>query len=96
MICGKGFARQHDRKRHENLHSGEKEFYCRGTLQDGSEWGCGKGFALAATLARHYQSATGQACIKQHLEEQAALQRHSNSKEALSEDRALELAQKQD
>lgn len=94
-ICGKGFARQHDRKRHENLHSGEKKFYCRGTLQDGSEWGCGRGFALAAALARHYQSVTGQACIKQHLEEQAALQRYLNSQEVSSEDRALELAQKQ-
>jgi predicted nucleic acid-binding Zn-ribbon protein len=28
-VCGKAFARQHDRKRHEDLHSGEKKIVYR-------------------------------------------------------------------
>ncbi|KPI36592.1 Transcriptional regulator CRZ1 [Cyphellophora attinorum] len=60
-VCGKAFARQHDRKRHEGLHSGEKKFVCRGELrsQPGQNWGCGRRFARADALGRHFRSEAG-------------------------------------
>ncbi|KAF2722426.1 hypothetical protein K431DRAFT_283857 [Polychaeton citri CBS 116435] len=71
-VCGKAFARQHDRKRHEGLHSGEKKFVCRGTLQSNSQWGCGRRFARADALGRHFRSEAGRVCIKPLLDEEAA------------------------
>lgn len=71
-VCGKAFARQHDRKRHEGLHSGEKKFVCKGTLQSGSQWGCGRRFARADALGRHFRSEAGRVCIKPLLNEEAA------------------------
>lgn len=70
-VCGKAFARQHDRKRHEGLHSGEKKFVCRGNLKDGSQWGCGRRFARADALGRHFRSEAGRVCIRPLLEEEA-------------------------
>jgi len=70
-VCGKAFARQHDRKRHEGLHSGEKKFICRGTLKDGNAWGCGRRFARADALGRHFRSEAGRVCIRPLLEEEA-------------------------
>ena len=70
-VCGKAFARQHDRKRHEGLHSGEKKFVCRGTLKGGSQWGCGRRFARADALGRHFRSEAGRVCIKPLLDEEA-------------------------
>jgi hypothetical protein len=70
-VCGKAFARQHDRKRHEGLHSGEKKFVCRGNLKDGNTWGCGRRFARADALGRHFRSEAGRVCIKLLLEEEA-------------------------
>jgi len=70
--CGKAFARQHDRKRHEGLHSGEKKFVCRGQLKDNNNsWGCGRRFARADALGRHFRSEAGRVCIKPLLEEEA-------------------------
>jgi hypothetical protein len=71
-VCGKAFARQHDRKRHEGLHSGEKKFVCRGTLQSTASWGCGRRFARADALGRHFRSEAGRVCIKPLLDEEAA------------------------
>ena len=71
-VCGKAFARQHDRKRHEGLHSGEKKFICKGTLQSNSTWGCGRRFARADALGRHFRSEAGRICIKPLLDEEAA------------------------
>ncbi|KAF2142630.1 uncharacterized protein K452DRAFT_226407 [Aplosporella prunicola CBS 121167] len=71
-VCGKAFARQHDRKRHEGLHSGEKKFVCRGVLKDGNGWGCGRRFARADALGRHFRSEAGRVCIRPLLEEEAA------------------------
>ncbi|TKA83043.1 hypothetical protein B0A55_00857 [Friedmanniomyces simplex] len=71
-VCGKAFARQHDRKRHEGLHSGEKKFVCRGHLQSGQHWGCGRRFARADALGRHFRSEAGRVCIKPLLDEEAA------------------------
>jgi len=71
-VCGKAFARQHDRKRHEGLHSGEKKFVCKGNLQSGTHWGCGRRFARADALGRHFRSEAGRVCIKPLLEEEAA------------------------
>jgi hypothetical protein len=71
-VCGKAFARQHDRKRHEGLHSGEKKFVCRGALQGGNNWGCGRRFARADALGRHFRSEAGRVCIKPLLDEEAA------------------------
>ncbi|KAL2400441.1 C2H2 finger domain transcription factor crzA [Exophiala dermatitidis] len=71
-VCGKAFARQHDRKRHEGLHSGEKKFVCRGELRSspGQHWGCGRRFARADALGRHFRSEAGRICIKPLLEEE--------------------------
>jgi hypothetical protein len=71
-VCGKAFARQHDRKRHEGLHSGEKKFVCRGDLAGGGHWGCGRRFARADALGRHFRSEAGRICIKPLLDEEAA------------------------
>ncbi|KAK4549720.1 hypothetical protein LTR36_005021 [Oleoguttula mirabilis] len=71
-VCGKAFARQHDRKRHEGLHSGEKKFICRGSLQSNQQWGCGRRFARADALGRHFRSEAGRVCIKPLLDEEAA------------------------
>ncbi|KAF2737277.1 hypothetical protein EJ04DRAFT_510386 [Polyplosphaeria fusca] len=69
-VCGKAFARQHDRKRHEGLHSGEKKFVCRGVLKDAGSWGCGRRFARADALGRHFRSEAGRVCIRPLLEEE--------------------------
>ena len=71
-VCHKAFARQHDRKRHEGLHSGEKKFVCKGTLQCSQQWGCGRRFARADALGRHFRSEAGRVCIKPLLDEEAA------------------------
>ena len=70
-VCSKAFARQHDRKRHEGLHSGEKKFVCRGELGTGATWGCGRRFARADALGRHFRSEAGRVCIKPLLDEEA-------------------------
>ncbi|CAL3964282.1 hypothetical protein PZA11_001677 [Diplocarpon coronariae] len=70
-VCGKAFARQHDRKRHEGLHSGEKKFVCKGELKQGGSWGCGRRFARADALGRHFRSEAGRICIKPLLDEEA-------------------------
>ncbi|KAL9109410.1 MAG: hypothetical protein Q9227_005917 [Pyrenula ochraceoflavens] len=70
-VCGKAFARQHDRKRHEGLHSGEKKFVCKGELGSGGQWGCGRRFARADALGRHFRSEAGRVCIKPLLDEEA-------------------------
>ncbi|KAI5808330.1 hypothetical protein BZA77DRAFT_25551 [Pyronema omphalodes] len=74
-VCKKAFARQHDRKRHEGLHSGEKKFQCRGNLKAGGQWGCGRKFARADALGRHFRSEAGRVCIRPLLEEETAEQR---------------------
>lgn len=71
-VCGKAFARLHDRRRHEGLHSGEKKFVCRGVLNDSNGWGCGRRFARADALGKHFRSEAGRACIRPLLEEEAA------------------------
>ncbi|RMZ87113.1 hypothetical protein DV736_g5661, partial [Chaetothyriales sp. CBS 134916] len=77
-VCGKAFARQHDRKRHEGLHSGEKKFVCKGELRShpGQFWGCGRRFARADALGRHFRSEAGRVCIKPLLDEEAAERRN--------------------
>ncbi|KAK9494144.1 hypothetical protein V1508DRAFT_413807 [Lipomyces doorenjongii] len=70
-VCGKAFARQHDRKRHESLHSGIKKFECKGELADGQgTWGCGRRFARADALGRHFRSEAGRECIRPLIEEE--------------------------
>ena len=81
-VCGKAFARQHDRKRHEGLHSGEKKFVCKGFLGSGAPWGCGRRFARADALGRHFRSEAGRACIKPLLEEEARERRAAMMEQA--------------
>jgi hypothetical protein len=69
--CGKKFAAEASRKRHEGLHSGEKNFECRGGLKDNGQWGCGRRFARADALGRHFRSEAGRLCIRPLLEEEA-------------------------
>lgn len=68
-VCGKAFARQHDRKRHEDLHTGEKKFQCKGFLKNGTPYGCGRKFARADALRRHFQTEAGKECIRVLVEE---------------------------
>ena len=84
-VCGKAFARQHDRKRHEALHSGEKKFVCKGNLSSGSSWGCGRRFARADALGRHFRSEAGRTCIKPLLEEEARERRAAMMEQANQE-----------
>jgi hypothetical protein len=74
-VCGKAYARRHDRKRHEELHSGEKKFVCRGSLMSGAKWGCGRRFARADALGRHFRTEAGRACIMPLLKDEAAARR---------------------
>jgi len=69
-VCGKAFGRQHDRKRHEGLHSGEKRYVCGASLINGLPWGCGRHFARADALGRHFRSEAGAECLKPLLEEE--------------------------
>jgi Zinc finger, C2H2 type len=73
-ICNKAFARQHDRKRHEGHHAGEKKkFICRGRLSaSDQQWGCGRRFARADALSRHFRSDAGRVCIRPLLGEESA------------------------
>jgi uncharacterized Zn-finger protein len=91
MVCGKAFARQNDRKSHEALHSGEKPFVCRGALGNGHRWGCGRSFARASSLGRHFRSEKGRTCIKPLAEEEADNRSASNiSSEATTEAISIE------
>lgn len=60
--CGKAFAREDGRKKHEKIHK-PRQFVCGETLPDGSSWGCGSKFARLDTLQDHHRSATGKACL---------------------------------
>lgn len=62
--CGKRFARQPDLTRHRASHTKNKKFSCAGQLQDGRPWGCGKSFARADGLARHFKGDAGKLCVK--------------------------------
>ena len=53
--CGKGFARQHDCKRHQQLHSNFRLFECEG---------CRKQFAKMDALNRHMRSEAGMGCAR--------------------------------
>lgn len=87
-VCGKAFARQHDRKRHQGLHSGEKRFVCQGTLRDQQPWGCGRRFARADALGRHFRSEAGRVCIQSLLLEEK-LDRQRAQLEAQSQHNGL-------
>jgi hypothetical protein len=63
-VCGKAYAQQRDRIRHEGLHSGEKKFVCKGDLKQCGRWGCGRRFTRADALGRHFRSEAGRICIK--------------------------------
>jgi hypothetical protein len=54
--CHKDFTRQHDWKRHMELHDPSKKFKCAGFLADGRPWGCNKEFARKDALSRHFKS----------------------------------------
>ena len=54
------------------MHSGEKKFVCKGGLGSGGHWGCGRKFARADALGRHFRSEAGRICIKPLLDEDAA------------------------
>lgn len=76
-VCGKAFFRDHDRKNHEYLHTREKRFVCTGDLKDGAKWGCGRRFARADALGRHFRSEAGLICIKPLLEEEEMMRQRS-------------------
>ncbi|KAI9716018.1 MAG: hypothetical protein M1812_005652 [Candelaria pacifica] len=95
-VCGKAFARQHDRKRHEGLHSGEKKFVCKGELKSGGSWGCGRRFARADALGRHFRSEAGRICIKPLLDEEAIeRQRIYNNQQMMNAQSGMHVMQQQ-
>jgi len=75
-VCGKAFSRQWERMRHEGLHLGEKKFVCEGKLKQDSQWGCGRRFARADALGRHFRSEAGRICIKPLLDEERIDRQH--------------------
>lgn len=76
-ICSKSFARRHDCKRHEKLHKGVKTFICRGDLGPYGQWGCGRVFARADALARHWRSDLGSVCNRPIFDQEMHRQRSS-------------------
>ncbi|KFA51770.1 hypothetical protein S40293_05886 [Stachybotrys chartarum IBT 40293] len=91
-VCGKAFARQHDRKRHESLHSGEKKFVCKGELKVGGQWGCGRRFARADALGRHFRSEAGRICIKPLLDEEMVERQRQWQEQRMQQNMAQNLA----
>ncbi|KHN98566.1 C2H2 type zinc finger domain-containing protein [Metarhizium album ARSEF 1941] len=91
-VCGKAFARQHDRKRHESLHSGEKKFVCKGDLKGSGQWGCGRRFARADALGRHFRSEAGRICIKPLLDEEMVERQREWQEQRLQQDIAQNMA----
>ncbi|EGX90234.1 C2H2 type zinc finger protein [Cordyceps militaris CM01] len=87
-VCGKAFARQHDRKRHESLHSGEKKFVCKGELKASGQWGCGRRFARADALGRHFRSEAGRICIKPLLDEEMIERQRQWQEQRMQQDMA--------
>nr|AMR06585.1 transcription factor CRZ1 [Valsa mali var. pyri (nom. inval.)] len=94
-VCGKAFARQHDRKRHEGLHSGEKKFVCKGGLKAGGQWGCGRRFARADALGRHFRSEAGRICIKPLLDEEMIERQKQWGEQQLAQQQAAAAQQQQ-
>lgn len=88
LVCGKAFARMHDRQRHESLHWVEKHFVCKGILKTGDQWGCGRRFAVADTLGRHFRSEAGKICIKPLLDEEFSEKRKQSSDEQIQNEGA--------
>ncbi|OAQ59281.1 zinc finger, c2H2 type domain-containing protein [Purpureocillium lilacinum] len=78
-VCSKAFARQHDRKRHERLHLGQMRFVCRGDLELGGQWGCGRAFSRDDGLARHLRSDIGSECIRPLLDQERKQHRRRSS-----------------
>ncbi|PKK50475.1 hypothetical protein CI102_5194 [Trichoderma harzianum] len=94
-VCGKAFARQHDRKRHESLHSGEKKFVCKGDLKTGGQWGCGRRFARADALGRHFRSEAGRICIKPLLDEEMIERQRQWQEQRMQQNMAQNMANPQ-
>ncbi|KJZ79079.1 hypothetical protein HIM_01230 [Hirsutella minnesotensis 3608] len=94
-VCGKAFARQHDRKRHESLHSGEKKFVCKGDLKAGGQWGCGRRFARADALGRHFRSEAGRICIKPLLDEEMIERQRQWQEQRMQQNMAQNMAASQ-
>ncbi|KAI1333246.1 hypothetical protein F5Y16DRAFT_355226 [Xylariaceae sp. FL0255] len=94
-VCGKAFARQHDRKRHEGLHSGEKKFVCKGDLKAGGQWGCGRRFARADALGRHFRSEAGRICIRPLLDEEMVERQRAWQEQHMQMAAAQNMAQQQ-
>ena len=94
-VCDKAFARQHDRKRHESLHSGEKKFVCKGDLKAGGQWGCGRRFARADALGRHFRSEAGRICIKALLDEEMMDRQRQWQEQQIQENMAQNMSTQQ-
>ena len=45
---------------------------CKGLLKAGKNWGCGRRFARADALGRHFRSEAGRVCIRPLLDEETA------------------------
>lgn len=77
IVCEEEFAHQLDQKRHEELHLRINKFVCEGKLKEDGQWGCGRRFARADALGRHFLSETGRLCIKPLWDEEGS-ERHDH------------------
>ncbi|KAG7664710.1 uncharacterized protein J8A68_001735 [[Candida] subhashii] len=68
--CDSSFYTKYDCKRHEDLHTNRNKFLCKGVLEDGTEWGCGKGFPRLESLRRHFKTIKGKKCKRRFMEEE--------------------------
>lgn len=78
--CGKTFARQQDRTRHEELHhsgSSPRYYPCAFALMNGSGGGCGRTFWDVHSLIKHHRSPGGRSCILPLIEEETIQQQEA-------------------
>jgi len=59
--CGRSFSRSYDLTKHKELHSGSHKYRCA-FEENGSPWGCGKGFHKKGDLHRHLRRDNAAQC----------------------------------
>ncbi|KAI5460435.1 hypothetical protein BGZ63DRAFT_404903 [Mariannaea sp. PMI_226] len=68
-VCGSVFTQLSDRKRHEARHNGGHNLVCKGDLEAGGQWGCGRRFATTIARQLHFESESGRICIRPRVDE---------------------------
>ena len=55
-VCNEAFTLEENLRRHMKVH--DLGVSCGGTLADGTQWDCGKQYANAEAITRHFDSQT--------------------------------------